>query len=166
MANMPALLREFMRLERMREAQGFSMADLERWGAIKQKLASHFGAKIPKGVADQRRSLRIPTRLRVSFESYGALQRCLMTNISRGGVFVSTAQPLPIGTPFELRIEIGETGETIAVRGEVASVNSGPKLSTRELGMGIRFVNLDEGQEKQIEELYGRAMSQALEAAE
>jgi len=34
-----------------------------------------------------------------------------MTNVSRGGVFVSTGSPLPLGTKIKLWIKVDETGE-------------------------------------------------------
>ncbi len=39
--------------------------------------------------ADRRGSVRVPVKLRVGFATYGELRESLMTNLSRGGLFVS-----------------------------------------------------------------------------
>lgn len=158
---MLSVFREYARLERMREDQGLSVLQLERWTRLKRILAGHFRPGVGQQFADKQSSLRVPSQLRVSFESYGKLRRCLMTNISRGGMFVSTPDPLPIGTPFELQIHLEETGETHALSGEVASVNVGADLRSEEQGMGIRFCNLSDDQQQIVDRLYGQAMSEA-----
>jgi type IV pilus assembly protein PilZ len=163
MANMPAIFREFMRLERIREADALSIVELERLTQLRRILATHFKPGGNPDHIDKQASLRVPTRLRVSFESYGELRQCLMTNISRGGVFVATQKPLPMGTPFLLRIEIADSDELLELRGEVATVNTGADMQSEEEGMGIRFSNLSEEQQAQVQKLYGQAMSKALE---
>jgi type IV pilus assembly protein PilZ len=156
------IFREYGRLERMREDQGLSVEQLERWTHLKRILSSHFRPGVRRELADKQASLRVPSQLRVSFDSYGELRECLMTNISRGGVFVSTPSPLPIGTPFKLRIHVGESGETHELSGEVASVNTRPDMQGESQGMGIRFCHLTEPQQELVERLYGDAMDVAI----
>jgi uncharacterized protein (TIGR02266 family) len=156
------VFREYGRLERLRVSEGLSVEQLERWTRMKRILASHFRPGIGREIADKQSSLRVPAQLRVSFDSYGELRECLMTNISRGGVFVVTPKPLPIGTPFELRIHVEETGETHAMSGEVASVNTGADMRSEDQGMGIRFCNLSEEQEVLVDRLYGKAIDDAM----
>jgi len=85
-----------------------------------------------------------------------------MTNVSRGGVFISTPEPLPLGAKLRLRIRIEETDEVLDLQGEVASLNSGPGLMTEELGMGIKFIRLSEEEEKAVDNLYERSLRRAL----
>ena len=63
-------------------------------------------------------------------------------NISRGGVFVHTEKPLPVGTDIELKIRIvtpfGDQQE-IAGEAKVAWVNTRPG----DEGMGLTFTKLD-----------------------
>ena len=162
MENMLSVFREYARLERMREDAGLSVDQLERWTRLKRILAGHFRPGIEREYADKQSSLRVPSQLRVTFESYGNLRRCLMTNISRGGMFVSTPDPLPIGTPFKLQIHVEDTGETHELTGEVASVNMAADLRSEEHGMGIRFCNLSEDDQRLVDRLYGDAMDAAL----
>lgn len=60
-----------------------------------------------------------------------------MTNLSRGGVFIATATPCEIGSRLRLCIEVGETGDTVEVLGEVISMGGGVSLQGEESGMGV-----------------------------
>jgi len=165
MENILSVFREYARLERMREDTGLSVEQLERWTKLKRVLAGHFRPGIDREIADKQASLRVPSQLRVSFDSYGELSECLMTNISRGGVFVSTPNPLPIGTPFKLRLHVGESGEIHELSGEVASVNTGTDMRSEHEGMGIRFCNLSAEQQQLVDHLYGHALDKAITSA-
>lgn len=162
--NMPALFREYMALERRRiDSEGISVAEYQRWRQLKRLLNRYFQPDLPDEAADQRDSVRVPARLRVGFETYGEIRECLMSNLSRGGVFIATSDPLPMGSVLSLWIRIAESGQEIEVEGEVASHNSGPGLLSEELGMGIRFIHVSAEQEKQLDNLYERALLRALD---
>ena len=105
----------------------------------------------------------MPTRLRIYFSTVNELGRCLMTNLSRGGLFVATATPCEIGTRIQLRIEIAEIGETVEVLGEVISVGGGASLRDEESGIGVLFRDLDDAQRKAIDDLYEDMMQRAVE---
>ena len=158
MANMPAVFREYKRLDQQRSGSGLSVAELERWTQLKRILTSHFTPAATPKIAAKRASLRVPTRLRVSFDSLGGLRECLMTNISRGGVFVATDDPLEVGSTIRLRLDIAGTGRTIELEGSVAVVNVGADMCSDERGMGIRFGQLTDEQEALVQELYGKAL--------
>ncbi|NIM74258.1 MAG: hypothetical protein GTO47_14570, partial [Gammaproteobacteria bacterium] len=95
--------------------------ELARWSQLKRELARRFEPGVDKEHADQRDSVRVPLELKVSFESYGEVRECLMTNMSLGGVFIATKSPLPIGTPFLVKLRIEESGELIELPGEVVT---------------------------------------------
>ncbi len=128
-------------------------------------VAHHFQPGIEEQHAQSRAFVRVPLALNVSFESRGEVRECLMKNLSAGGIFVATESPLPIGTPFNVRIRIERTGEEIELPGEVVSVGASADLADDEHGMGIRFVNLDEAQREQVAELSEQAMKKAIEGA-
>ena len=86
-----------------------------------------------------------------------------MVNVSRGGLFIATSEPLPMGTILRLQIRIEESSEILDVTGEVASHNAGPGLMTEELGMGVRFVRLTPEEEKAVDNLYERSLRRAIE---
>jgi uncharacterized protein (TIGR02266 family) len=165
MSDMPGLLRAFMALDKRQKTDGLSPADMVRWSQLKGALDRHFQPGIEEQHAQSRAFVRVPLALNVSFESRGEVRECLMKNLSAGGIFVATESPLPIGTPFNVRIRIERTGEEIELPGEVVSVGASADLAEEEHGMGIRFVNLDEAQREQIAELSEQAMKKAIEGA-
>jgi uncharacterized protein (TIGR02266 family) len=160
MANMPAVFREYKRLDSMRNGPGLSVQELERWTQLKRILTSHFTPAAGPKIAAKRTSLRVPTRLRVSFESFGELRNCLMTNISHGGLFIATDDPLEVGSKIRLRLKIEATGQDVELEGSVAVVNAGADMCSTERGMGIRFEKLSPEQEALIQEICGRALDQ------
>ncbi len=164
MSDMPGLLRAYMALDNQRKAGGLSPAELARWSQLKSTLNRHFQPDVKEKHAQSRASVRVPLALNVCFESRGEVGDCLMTNLSTGGIFIATESPLPIGTPFNVRIRVEKTGEGIELPGEVAAVNVSANLAEEERGMGIRFVNLDDAQRKQVTELYEHAIEKAIGA--
>jgi uncharacterized protein (TIGR02266 family) len=133
-----------------------------RWAELKRELNRHFQPGLEQQHADERDSVRVPLALKVSFESYGEILECLMTNISLGGVFIATRSPLPIGTPFLVRLRIEESGECLELPGEVASIDVSADLSREQRGMGIRFVDLSDAQRERVSELYEQGMKKAI----
>jgi len=161
--NPPSVFREYMRLQRMHADVGLTTDEHRRWIQLKRALGRHFSPGLTNDRLDERGSVRVPTRLRVHFSTVDDLGRCLMTNLSRGGLFVATETPCEIGTCIHLRIEVAETGEAVEVLGEVVSVGGGASLQNEELGMGVRFRNLDDAERKAIDDLYERVMQRAVE---
>ena len=83
-----------------------------------------------------------------------------MTNISHGGLFIATDNPLEVGSTVRLRINVEKTGQILELEGSVAVVNAGADMCSRERGMGVRFAKLSEEQEALVQELYGRALDE------
>jgi uncharacterized protein (TIGR02266 family) len=158
-------LRDFMALNQRRRDDGLSPADMVRWSQLKDTLHRHFEPDVEEQHAQSRASVRVPLVLNVNFESRGEVHKCLMTNLSAGGLFVATESPLPIDTRFNVRIRVGKTGEEIELPGEVVSVEVNANLTKEERGMGIRFLNLDDAQREQVAELYEHAIKTAIEGA-
>ena len=165
MSDMPGLLRAYLALDKRRKASGLSPAEMARWSQLKDALSRHFEPSIEEQHARSRESVRVPLDLNVNFESLGEIRKCLMKNLSAGGIFVATESPLPIGTPFNVHIRIEKTGEDVQLPGEVVSVGASADLSAEKHGMGIRFVNLTEAQREQVAEFSEQAMKKVIEDA-
>ena len=163
MSNMPGLLRAFLALDKRRKAGGLSPTDMARWSQLKSALNRHFEPSIKEQHERSRESVRVPLDLNVNFESRGEVRKCMMKNLSTGGIFVATESPLPLGTPFNVRIRIERTGEEIELPGEVVTVGASANLAEEKHGMGIRFVHLSEAQCEQIAEFSEQAMQKAIE---
>ena len=136
-----ALFREYVRLDRKQRQDALSPRELERWSELKRRLNATFSPPERPEHEEQRGSVRVPVRLRVAFESEGELKRCLLTNLSRGGVFVNTAAPPPIGTQLVLRIALAYEGREVEVPGEVVSHGVGRSFDTHRPGMGVKFLD-------------------------
>lgn len=151
-----------MRLQRKRDAEGLSVSELEMWHSLKRALNRRFQPDLEETAEDRRESVRLPSRIRLEYESYGEIAPCLMTSLSRGGVFVATPTPLPIGTKITLWIVIEEREGSIEVPGEVVSHNLAADLGSEARGMGVRFGTLSDEQQRAIDEVYRRAANRAL----
>jgi uncharacterized protein (TIGR02266 family) len=157
------IFREYMQLDAQRRTGVLSVEELERWSQLKHALNAHFQPGVRSDRADRRGSVRVPVRLTVDFESYGEVRKSLMTNFSRGGLFIATDSPLPMGTPLRIRLQIEEMGQRIELSAEVVSQNIGPDLRSQEAGMGVRFAKLSDSDHDAIDELYRRAFQREME---
>lgn len=156
-----ATFREYMALERRRE-QGFSPDELRRWTALRQRLERVFGNLDAPGGLQRRATPRVPAALEVRFENLGQLGSVLMSNMSRGGIFVSMDDPPAIGTELKLRIKVAAPPREIVLCGEVASWHVGPRFEVGKRGMGVRFKGLSPGDQALVDELYDKQVERHL----
>lgn len=101
---------------------------------------------------DKRRTLRFDKVFPVAISSpdFGECNG-IARNISEGGMFVELPDPLPLGSPIRIHFSMPDSLGEIVARGEVKGhyfVNyadgGGPRSMT---GMGVRFIDFDEGDE-------------------
>ena len=156
MRDIAAQFREYVRLDRLQRGIGLSPAELQRWQKLKRRLSEHFSPGLGPSQTDRRESVRVPTRLRVSFRTEAELGHSLMTNLSRRGVFVHTRHTCEIGTRLALVIHLEQPPHDIEVPVEVVSLDIGPHFEPGFRGMGLRLLELEPDVEKQIEDLYER----------
>lgn len=157
-ADVQALFRDYIRLDRKRRDDALTPAEMERWRELKRRLNATFSPPSRPEHEERRESVRVPVRLRVRFRSAGELRSCLLTNLSRGGVFVNTLEPLPIGSQVLLRIELADTRTEIEAPGEVVSHNVGPQFEVPRQGMGVRFGELAPEAREALQRYYERAL--------
>ena len=98
---------------------------------------------------DRRRSYRFDKvfQVEVSSSIFGSYV-CVARNISAGGMFLETFDPLPLGSEVRIHFEIPDSqGEVVAI-GEVKNhyyLNYQQDGAPRSLmGMGIRFMGFEE----------------------
>ncbi|ACL64958.1 2-alkenal reductase [Anaeromyxobacter dehalogenans 2CP-1] len=110
--------------------------------------------------ADKRGSERTPVGLlvRLSYGSVDEFTERFAVNISRGGIFIRTREPRPVGTllAFDLRLQGGET--VIRGRGVVRWIreerpDAHPPTAP---GMGVQFTWLDERSQALVERMAAR----------
>jgi uncharacterized protein (TIGR02266 family) len=160
-----ALVEEFLPLNRRRTRGNppLTIAELERWMVLRSLLEHALAGKSPLDESGRpmRRTLRVPTHLKVRFARGSTIDVSATQEISEGGLFLITRRPLAPGTPLHLEIDAGDPGAAIEVEGTVAWVRrtddeSGPA------GMGIRFDHPDQERQAAICALVERALSEAL----
>lgn len=96
---------------------------------------------------NDRQHPRIPLALEVEYRTAGAFLVAYSVNLSKGGIFLETASPAPIGTVLSLRFNVPGVGP-LEVTGVVAW--SRPAADGKPGGMGVEF--------EQIEQHHGEAI--------
>ena len=96
---------------------------------------------------ERRSSRRIPTEMWVEESTERELYFQQGANISMGGLFLERTIPHPRGTAVSLRFTLPNDADPIEVKGTI--VNIGPVAD--ELGMGVKFTNLNDKDKKRIE---------------
>ena len=154
-AKLLPLVREYGTLEKRRTGSGITPSEFYRWSVLRTRLEGSFpqGDRPPQG--ERRQMLRLPTKMLVEFRNEGHLQSALIRNISRGGVFISSAMEPHIGTEFALIIKVGG-GEQVELPVQVASANvPGPDGT---LGIGCKFGRLGAAQQAIVDEIFATAL--------
>jgi len=100
----------------------------------------------------------IGLRVKLSYGSVDEFVERFATNISRGGVFIRTRDPKPIGTQVDLELKLASGETVIRSRGVVRwvaqeSPSAHPPVAP---GMGIQFLSLDEASRAVIERMVTR----------
>ena len=81
-------------------------------------------------------------------------------NISRGGLFIQTDHPLPVGQTFTLDFFLSEIKTHVRCRAEVMWSRPPSPTVTLEPGMGIRFLDLDEAIRNKIDEWINKTVTE------
>ena len=90
--------------------------------------------------AERRFRTRGPIELRVSYQRLNSLFADYTRNISRGGTFIATGQPLGEGTEFVFALAVPRIDRTLQLKGRVVWVVGEPDATpANPAGMGIEF---------------------------
>jgi type IV pilus assembly protein PilZ len=111
-----------------------------------------------KSRPDARKHPRAPIELKVDYKKLNSFFADYTKNISKGGTFIKTKKPLPIGTRFLFKLFLPRQGEPFELLGEVVW----SKSDGEEPGMGIRFIYADDAQRAAFEGVVERLMSSSL----
>jgi len=91
----------------------------------------------------RRQHPRAAVALEVEYRTTGGFLVSYSLNLSKGGLFLETTDPLPPGTPLTVRFQIPGAGKTLELSAKVAWVRSeadeeGP------IGMGVMFEDIED----------------------
>lgn len=99
--------------------------------------------------ADRRKAARVPARLVVRFSSPKAFLQQYTENISKGGIFIRSDSPLPVGQEVTITLHLPLTQRQIEAAGLVKHNHGGENDSPK--GMGIEFTDLTDEDRKLVE---------------
>jgi type IV pilus assembly protein PilZ len=108
--------------------------------------------------AENRGHVRAPIELRVDYKKLNSFFADYTKNISKGGTFIKTRKPLPLGTRFLFRLTVPGRLDPFELSGEV--IHADPVGD--EAGMGIRFVWGQESDRTGFESVVESLMSESL----
>ena len=108
--------------------------------------------------ADARVHPRAPIELKVDYKKLNSFFADYTRNISKGGTFIKTKKPLPIGTRFLFRLTVPQRVPAFELLGEVVWATTEGEAA----GMGIKFVYSNDQQRTDFEGLVERLMSERL----
>lgn len=116
------------------------------------------------GTIDNRIQLRAPIELRVDYKKMNTFFADYTKNISKGGTFIKTSSPLPMGTKFVFRLGIPGFLEPVELNGEVTWVldDAAAAGARTEPGMGIRFIFNEDGDRAKFEGAVEKLMIESL----
>ncbi len=99
-----------------------------------------------------RKHERKTVNLLIDYQTLDQFFNDYATNISLGGVFIRSKNPLPVGTKLRVAFSLPGLTKMVETWGEVAHVHDirGDEGFT---GMGVRFADLDAKSKKIIDEL-------------
>jgi uncharacterized protein (TIGR02266 family) len=102
-------------------------------------------------LSGQRRNTpRVPARMRVEIKEGTPDKSLMCINISEGGVYLRTHEPLPEGTALRLKFTLPRDVESLELEAEVVRTSPlGIQIET-EPGMGLRFRGIPEEVQKRI----------------
>lgn len=99
------------------------------------------------GSSEQRTERRAPVVLRIKlrYQSVDNFIEKFATNISRGGMFISSRKPKPPGSEVRFELRLADDSAIIAGKGIVRWIRDfDPENPRRMHGMGIEFTEVDE----------------------
>jgi uncharacterized protein (TIGR02266 family) len=102
-----------------------------------------------KSGVNLRQDERVETIFRVEFEN---ADLAFTKNLSKGGAFIQTIDPLELGDIFLLKLHLADGGEPIEVESKVIWANKYTVSKDLRKGMGVKFLNLQPENQKRIEE--------------
>lgn len=96
----------------------------------------------PSG-AERRQQTRVRLESAISFESDDNFYTGFSVDVSEGGIFITTVNMLPVGTPVDLMLKLPD-GFNADVHGVVRWLREWNELSPNvSAGMGVQFVNME-----------------------
>ncbi|MBX7117306.1 MAG: TIGR02266 family protein [Myxococcaceae bacterium] len=98
-----------------------------------------------------RKSARLHHELLVGYRTVSGFITDWAVNISRGGIFINTPKPLPVGNTVSLNIALPDNAFPFVLTGKVVRVTEAGSNSGETAGMAVEFIDVDEEKLARIE---------------
>lgn len=105
---------------------------------------------------NKRRAERLHHEIPVAYRSVGSFLTDWATNISQGGVFINTRNPLPVGTEVKILIQLPGAQFPCQLEGRVTRITEFDNHANLVPGMGVEFTRLAEAMKADIESFVER----------
>jgi len=110
--------------------------------------------------AQQRRAPRVPIEVRVEYKRINAFISDFTRDISSGGLFIRTSEPLAVGTEAMFTLAIPRMERPVTLKGRVQRVI--PSDDAAEMGMGIELIFDDEAERSALKRVVDTLMIEHL----
>jgi uncharacterized protein (TIGR02266 family) len=98
-----------------------------------------------------------PIRIRLRYAAFDTFIEKFAPNVTRGGVFLASRTPAPIGTTFSFEIQLAGGEVALAGDGKVVWVKPyDPAAPQKAHGMGVQFLRLDAPSRETLNQMLAR----------
>jgi type IV pilus assembly protein PilZ len=112
---------------------------------------------------DKREEEREAITLKVDYKRLNTFFADYTKNISKGGTFIRTAKPLPVGTEFLFVLSLPTLNEQVQLTGEVKwTITEENSAEGKPPGMGIKFKFESDADRSRVDQFVERLMKTAL----
>ena len=112
------------------------------------------------GTDNKRKATRLHHEIPVAYRSVGSFLTDWATNISQGGLFINTRNPLPVGTAVRILIQLPGEPQAVAIEGKVTRVTEYDNHHNMVPGMGVEFTDLDPERRAELDRFVQRLRGQ------
>ena len=109
---------------------------------------------------ERRIDVRSPIELKVEYKRLNTFFADYTKNISRGGTFIKTTRPLPVGTEFLFKLFVPGRDAPLTIHGEVQRIID--EGGAEEAGMSIKFVYREGDPQAEIARIVEGLMTESL----
>jgi uncharacterized protein (TIGR02266 family) len=103
-----------------------------------------------------RKSERLQHELLVAYRTVDGFITDWAVNISRGGVFINTRNPLAVGSVVRLIVSLPDAAFPFDLTGRVIRVHPYDPEGDHVAGMGLEFIDIDEDKRLRLERFVER----------
>jgi type IV pilus assembly protein PilZ len=112
------------------------------------------------GGDNKRKATRLHHEIPVAYRSVGSFLTDWATNISQGGLFINTRNPLPVGTAVRILIQLPGEPQAVAIDSKVTRVTDYDNHHNMVPGMGVEFTDLTAERRQELDRFVQRLKGQ------